>query len=388
MNSPRRNHLLTDAEVIERVFSHIDNGTTDEGDLLWQEPTANYHSQARLDAELQLMRQVPTVFCPSAALPDPGSYVARSAAGTPLVVVRGSDGEVRGFRNACRHRGMPVAQGSGCAKVFVCNYHGWAYRLDGRLSHIPHDRGFPQVNKEDFSLVPVTVEERHGLVFVTQDKPVSRGALENLFDLISPEQELFEASEKIDEVNWKLNAEATLEGYHIKPTHPETFYPYGYDNLTVVELFGLNSRVTFPFRRIEKLRNVPADQRRIDGLVTYTYQLYPNVTVAVLSSHTSISIAEPLTPTRTRFITYRLTNRDSTDQSETRQEKLTRAKRDSSFVAEQGLKEDQAVVQAIQLGLQSGANEHFTYGRFETGIAHFHKTLTEGLAKLDSATPS
>jgi len=382
MNSPLLSPLLSDAEVIERVLSHIDNGTTDEGDLLWQEPTSNYHSQARLDAELQLMRQVPTVFCPSAALPDPGCYVARSAAGTPLVVVRGSDGIVRGFRNACRHRGMQVAQGTGCAKVFVCSYHGWAYRLDGRLSHIPHDRGFPQVNKEDFSLVAVHVEERHGLVFVTQDKPVGRGALENLFDLISPEQELFEASEKVDDVNWKLNAEATLEGYHIKPTHPETFYPYGYDNLTVVELFGLNSRVTFPFRRIEKLRDVPPDERRIDGLVTYTYQLYPNVTVAVLSSHTSISIAEPITPTQTRFITYRLTNRDTPDRSETREEKLTRAKRDSSFVAEQGLVEDQAAVQAIQMGLRSGANEHFTYGRFETGIAHFHKTLTDGLKKI------
>jgi len=382
LNNSKPSPLLTDAEVIDRVFSHIDNGTTDEGDLLWQEPTANYHSLERLDAELQLMRRVPTVFCPSAALPDPGSYVARSAAGTPLVVVRGSDGCVRGFRNACRHRGMPVAQGSGCAKVFVCNYHGWAYRLDGRLSHIPHDRGFPQVTKDDFSLVPVSVEERHGLVFVTQDEPVSRGPLESLFDLIAPDQVLFEASEKVDNVNWKLNAEATLEGYHIKPTHPETFYPYGYDNLTVVELFGLNSRVTFPFRRIEKLRDVPANERRIDGLVTYTYQLYPNVTVAVLSSHTSISIAEPLTPTSTRFITYRLTNRDSANNSETAEEKLTRAKRDSTFVAEQGLKEDQAVVQAIQLGLGSGANEHFTYGRFETGIAHFHKTLTEGLAKL------
>ena len=385
MNSPRKSPLLSDAEVIDRVFSHIDNGTTDEGDLLWQEPTSNYHSQERLDAELQLMRQVPTVFCPSAALPDPGSYVARSAAGTPLVVVRGNDGIVRGFRNACRHRGMQVAQGSGCAKVLVCSYHGWAYQLDGKLSHIPHDRGFPQVEKDNFSLVPVTVEERHGLVFVTQDEPVGRGTLENLFDLISPEQELFEASEKIDDVNWKLNAEATLEGYHIKPTHPETFYPYGYDNLTVVELFGLNSRVTFPFRRIEKLRDVPREARRIDGLVTYTYQLYPNVTVAVLSSHTSISIAEPLSPTRTRFITYRLTNRDSGDSSESQEQKLARAKRDSSFVAEQGLKEDQAAVQAIQMGLQSGANEHFTYGRFETGIAHFHKTLTDGLAKLKLA---
>ena len=34
-----------------------------------------------------------------------------------------------------------------------------------------------------------------------------------------------------DQINWKLNVEAAIEGYHIKPTHTETFYPYGFDNL-------------------------------------------------------------------------------------------------------------------------------------------------------------
>ena len=32
--------------------------------------------------------------------------------------------------------------------------------------------------------------------------------------------------------------EANLEGYHIKPTHKTTFFPYGYDNLTLIETFG------------------------------------------------------------------------------------------------------------------------------------------------------
>ena len=382
--------LLTDGQVIDRVFEHIDAGTTDESDLLWQEPTANYSSTERLAAELELMRRVPSVFCPSAALPDAGSYVARTAAGTPLLAVRGDDGVVRAFRNACRHRGVQVAQptlvGDACAKVFTCPYHAWTYRLDGRLEYIPHDRGFPQVDKDDFSLVPVQVEEHHGLVFITQDAPIGRGALDGLADLddlITPNQILFNSTDKVMEMNWKLNAEATLEGYHIKPTHPETFYPYGYDNLTLVELFGANSRVTFPFRRIEKLREVPVAERCIDGMVTYTYQLFPNVTVAILSNHTSISIAEPQTPTSTRFITYMLTNRNAdTTNAATAEESVQLARKDASFVTEQGLKEDQAVVHSIQQGLPSGANVYFTYGRFETGIAHFHRMLTQELEKI------
>ena len=87
----------------------------------------NYTSPLRFNAERRLMRRLPIPFCPVAALPNAGSYVARASAGVPLVVVRGEDGSIRAFRNACRHRGMQLADGSGCTKIFRCSYHGWAY---------------------------------------------------------------------------------------------------------------------------------------------------------------------------------------------------------------------------------------------------------------------
>ncbi len=101
-----------------------------------REPVENYRSPERFAAELYLLRRHPTPFCPSATLPDVGSCVSREAAGTPLVAVRGADGEVNVFRNACRHRGTQVASGSGCAKAFVCGYHGWTYGLDGNLRQV------------------------------------------------------------------------------------------------------------------------------------------------------------------------------------------------------------------------------------------------------------
>ena len=102
--------------------------------------------------------------------------------------------------------------------------------------------------------------------------------------------------------------ESTLEGCHIRTTHPESFCPYGYDNLNVVETFARNSRIAFPFRRIEKLRNMPSDALDVSGKLTYAYNLFPNVTIAVLSNHTVVSISEPVSPTRTRFVSYRLNN--------------------------------------------------------------------------------
>jgi phenylpropionate dioxygenase-like ring-hydroxylating dioxygenase large terminal subunit len=373
--------LLDDASVAERVLQHIDNGTTDLSETSWLEPVENYRSWDRFQAELELLRRLPVPFCPSASLPDAGCYVARTAAGTPIVVVRDETGTVRGFRNACRHRGMQVAQGSGCARFFTCSYHGWTYRLDGGLHHIPHQEGFPGLDANDHSLVPVTVTERHGLVFVTQDEPVNSGALNGLdgiAPIIDTSQRVFAASESESDVNWKLNLESNLEGYHIRTTHPESFYPYGYDNLNVVETFGNNARVTFPFRRIEKLRDTPPGKRDVSGKLTYVYHLFPNVIIAVLSSHTAMSISEPVSPTQTRFVSYRLTNAASEDSVID----LERAKRDAEFVASGSAQEDAVAVSAIQQGLGSGANDHFTFGKFEKAIVHFHQCLTDSLQRL------
>ena len=105
--------LLDDQRVVQRVLDHIDHKTTDVGTETWREPVANYTCAQRFSAELEMLRRLPIPFCPSAALPEAGAYVARNAAGIPLVVVRGDDGRVRAFRNACRHRGMRLADGSG-----------------------------------------------------------------------------------------------------------------------------------------------------------------------------------------------------------------------------------------------------------------------------------
>ena len=133
--------LLNDHEITERVLSHIANRSTDSGDELWREPVENYRSQQRFQAEIEkVLRRSFAAFCPSAALSEPGSFIAREAAGTPIVVVRGRDGVVRAFHNVCRHRGMRIAADSGCANAFVCPYHGWTYELDGRLRPVAFDQ--------------------------------------------------------------------------------------------------------------------------------------------------------------------------------------------------------------------------------------------------------
>jgi phenylpropionate dioxygenase-like ring-hydroxylating dioxygenase large terminal subunit len=366
--------FMDDRAVAERVLEHIRNGTTDLAEGLWREPVANYRSQARLHAEIALLRRSPAPFCPSAALGEAGAFVAREAAGTPLVAVRDEEGRVRVFRNACRHRGMPLAQGAGCAKAFVCRYHGWTYRLDGRLRHIPDEHGFPGLDKDLHGLVGVAAEEKLGLVWVTQQEaPRDADPYEGLSELIGSDQRVLDARDDEFPVNWKIFLEGFLEGYHIRSAHRETFYPYGFDNLNLVESRGRNSRVTFPFRRIEKLADVAPADRRVKGLVTYVYHLFPNVLVTVLSHHTALVVLEPVSVDRTRLVTYSLA--DCGDDPAA----LEAAKRDAAFVNETGAQEDREIICAIQHSLDSGANEVFTFGRFEGAIQHLHRNLTAAL---------
>lgn len=375
--------MRSDAELLDHILNHIDNGTTDLGDEDWFEPVENYTSPLRFDAERRLMRRLPIPFCPVAALPDAGSYVARASAGVPLVVVRGLDGSIRAFRNACRHRGMQLADGSGCTKIFRCNYHGWAYRLDGRLEYVPHEHGFPDLDKNSNGLVPVhEVEIRSGLVFITQDEPVGLGALDSLPDLLTENQVLFDSSESVEDINWKLTAEGTLEGYHIKPTHPESFYPYGYDNLNVIETQGPNSRVCFPFRRIEKLRDAPRENLSLDRMVTLVHRIFPFTSINQLSQHCHVSFAEPESATRTRYFNYKFTLPKPNGSAAT-EEELARAKKDAAFLSDTGNQEDAKVVSDIQAAMSSGANTHYRFGRFESAIHHLHSNLARYLERLD-----
>ena len=367
--------LLSDQEAIERIFTHIDDGTTDLGDTVWREPVENYHSQERFDAEIALLRSLPIPFCPSAALSEKGSYIARKSAGTPLVVVRGRDGKVRAFINACRHRGMQVASGSGRAHAFVCPYHAWSYGLDGSLKSIPGEEAFPGLAIKDHGLVEVSAMEKGGLVYVMQRGTINPEMLENSRDYFSPEQQLFRQSENTDQANWKLLTETLLEGYHIKSLHQKSFYPYGLDNVNLVETYGANARVTFPFRRIEKLRDVPAEKRRAAGMLTSVYHLFPNASVSVLSKHSNLTIMEPLSPSSTQMVIYLVTPEQTIENPIS----LEDVERDAEFVNQSGQDEDREAACLIQQTVTAQANSHLTFGYFEKAIVNFHQHLTETL---------
>ena len=78
----------------------------------------------------------------------PGSFRTYDRTGSPLLLVRGNDGVLRGFFNTCQHRGAPVVRDAcGAAKRLRCQYHSWTYDLDGTLLQVPDRRDFGDLDE-------------------------------------------------------------------------------------------------------------------------------------------------------------------------------------------------------------------------------------------------
>jgi phenylpropionate dioxygenase-like ring-hydroxylating dioxygenase large terminal subunit len=385
--------VADDAEIVRRILAHIDAGTTDEGEA-WREPVENYLDPRRFTDELRLLRTLPSVFIPSAAIPNPGDHVERVCFGIPLFAVRGSDGRARVFRNACRHRGMALVEGDGCSRALVCRYHGWTYRLDGSLSHVPHADAFPDLNIATRGLVEVISSEVDGLVVIGALEPdVARSAEDAMAgltkgspwrDKLVPATRLLGAQSAVLNINWKVLVEQFLEGYHIRSTHRDTFFPLQYDDLNVVETFGPNSRITFPYRNIERLRDRPEATWTTKQRMTFVYQLFPNAMIATFPDQVSVVVVDPIDVGHTMITTYTFVTPEFAETA-----LIAAAQQDDRMptLIERGLVEDNEMSMGVQRGLRSGANAFVEFGRHESAIGHFHATLDRRLALLAPRAP-
>lgn len=159
-------------------------------------------------------------------LPKPGSYLSFTIGSWPLLLVRGTDGEIRGFHNSCRHRGARLcAEGEGRRPKLVCPYHQWTYNLDGTLSSAGR---MPEMfDKAMFGLRPVHVECRAGVIFVclAEDPPAFDTLERDLVPLLAPHalanaKVAFEST-MVEHANWKLVMENARECFHCLVAHPE-----------------------------------------------------------------------------------------------------------------------------------------------------------------------
>jgi phenylpropionate dioxygenase-like ring-hydroxylating dioxygenase large terminal subunit len=164
-----------------------------------------------------------------------GSYFTKelTAAGTSVVVVRGTDGEVRAFHNICRHRGnklvwndYPREETAGVCRQFTCKYHGWRYDLEGSLTFVQQESEFFDLDRDKYGLVAVQTEIWEGFIFVNLDPDNTMSAAEYLGDLAAglvgyPFDKMTQVYKYRSHVgaNWKLFIDAFAEFYHAPILH-------------------------------------------------------------------------------------------------------------------------------------------------------------------------
>src|SRR5438309_3542400 len=127
----------------------------------------------------------------SALLPRAGDQTAVAAGGEGMLLVRGEDGVLRGFFNACRHRGHELLSCGAVAneRVIKCPYHAWVYGLDGSLRAAPRFSDLPETDPVFEGLVPARVQEWRRWIFANADAgapPLDRDG-GNLGELLAPD---------------------------------------------------------------------------------------------------------------------------------------------------------------------------------------------------------
>jgi phenylpropionate dioxygenase-like ring-hydroxylating dioxygenase large terminal subunit len=322
-----------DAELIERIKSDMryefERTAPPEGFPAFHDiPTGRHTSEEFWDLEqAHLWPNTWVIAGRVEDVPNPGDYFTFGDLGVPLLIVRGTDGDIRCFYNTCQHRGAPVVRDArGSSRRLRCQYHSWTYEVDGgTLVSVPDERDFVDLDWEQRCLPRASCDTFAGFVFVNRnlDAPPLRewiGAAAEMFEPFQAEtlREVYRES-RIVPCNWKVTAEAFLEVYHFRHIH-------SHDGVSVLDNRGAamglypngHSRMITPYSRqnIERVGMTDWDDwthldqgpfRRIDSVpamvdcTSTAVSLFPNAIVPLGTIGFPINLFWPIDRHTTRL---------------------------------------------------------------------------------------
>ncbi len=250
------------------------------------------------------------------ALAELGQQRAIAVGDEGVLLVRGSDGVLRGFSNSCRHRGHELLPcgGATTGKAIVCPYHAWVYGFEGELKGVPPLHRDDVPDRSPFSLNPVRIEEWQGFVMVNLSGDAAPLAehfegLDEIFDRYSCDSLTVAATHSYElEANWKLIVENYHECFHCSSIHPElcrVSSPTSGDSMLgqgswiggdmeliegkeTMSLDGASHGVPIPSVPSERLRDV------------IYLQVTPNLLVSLHPDYVMTHRMEPVSPGRTK----------------------------------------------------------------------------------------
>ena len=253
-----------------------------------------------------------------ADVPEPGDAVPLTFMGTPLLLLRDKDGEVRVFQNICRHRGMILVEEPRKIEGAIrCPYHSWCYSTKGDLVSTPHVGGPGQnthasIKRSELGLNEVRSHIWRDVVWInlSGDAPAFETAMADIiarwaeFDLPvyhgGPESKF---QLKV-QTNWKLAVENYCESYHLPWVHPGlNSYSKLEDHYHIEKPGQFSGQGTMVYRQLtnEDGNKFPdfADVGAKWNEQAEYIAAYPNVLLGVHRDHAFSIILEPRGPEET-----------------------------------------------------------------------------------------
>ena len=373
--------------IARRSLEHRAAGTQDRAAGVLEVPVSNYIDPDRWALEMErVFRRLPVVVAAACELDAPHSYIAGEFAGTPYLVTRGDDGELRAFYNMCSHRGAVVAEpGVGTARRHTCRYHGWSYDGEGRLVGVL-DAADVGVDKACYGLTPLACAERAGLVWIwlTDQALVDidtflcgYGEVLELLDLRSCHAV---GRQSIDGPNWKIAYDGYLDFYHLPILHRDTFGPQ-MSSKSMYDAWGPHQKVTSPDQGNEKLADTPEEEWRTKQLLGGVFTIFPHVSIARFDANGSVWMISLLSPgddagssTTTQLFLH------TREPDEAQAEVMRQVMAFNQHVVRD---EDYSMGLRVQRALRSGGKAVNLFGRNEGGGQRFHTFLGELLDTPD-----
>jgi len=189
-----------------------------------------FHSKEQYDLEVQkLWPHVWLMVGRAEEIPAVGDYLVKQIPTTQMavIVVRGRDGVIRAFHNVCPHRGSQICwEDKGSVAAFTCPYHAFTFNLEGKLTFVPDEANFYDLDKSKTGMIPVVCDVWEGFVFVHLDPNPAETLKEFLGEVGESlahypfhERTRYYEYKAVIDCNWKVLISGFLEAYHARALH-------------------------------------------------------------------------------------------------------------------------------------------------------------------------
>jgi phenylpropionate dioxygenase-like ring-hydroxylating dioxygenase large terminal subunit len=338
-------------------------------------PSWIYHDPEFFEMEKRaIFRRAWQVVCHISDIPKPGDYHSFELMGELVITVRGEDGRVRSFHNACRHRAARLLDDTKghCGRRITCPYHAWTYGLDGHLVAIPQRETFEGLDFARHGLAPVEQEILLGFVFIRFEP-----GLPSVKEMAAPyahELEAYRMEELVPQgrvtfrrrsVNWKNVADNYSDGLHITVAHPglTRLFGRGYgieakpwiDKMwgALRDIPSSNWSERLYQHLLPKVAHLSEDRQR---LWTY-FKLWPNVAFDIYPDQIDFMQFLPVSPTETLLREIAYVHPDSRREMKATRYLNWRINRRVSV-------EDKSLIERVQAGMASSG---YTVGPLSDG---------------------